>query len=495
MATIVYERPAEINWSKNLIRYVLQTDTPFDTPGLAIEVQVLFKRYDDDLFREIYAQPCYPDKDGVVTFYLAHYLSAHLDNQLQDLDTVAPQIIRTQTGKFYIHFREVTKAAPDPEWNTEEAATPLMVIKGGLSYARWQGPNWFINYFATQRPFLTWQLSGKSCAINERMYLYFLMPRPANGQVTMDVKAVFTDGTENNAVHAALPGVPAKYDIYALCTGATELALPALEPAKKLWYYEVSVTDAGGMLAAPFRYNIDWRNTYNTTRFNYVNSLGGIDSCRVLGAIEANSKRNFETASITPATGYVDDNSLAPQEFMHTLSVTQEWKGNLGYLQRKEMQYLHELFYSKEVLELRFNRWWRVLITSEDVPQPPRQEELPSLPVAWKYGFTDTQFTPDYAPVGNLPTCPVVTNAAVTLMTIGFDKIEWTGDPLHRQYVVEWFLNQPGIGNPQTSGITYSSTTTVTVPHSNNGGTATIKAICDLGNRSQGVTIPIGGPV
>lgn len=496
MATTIKDRPYEINWSKNLIRYVLQTNTPLNTSGLKIEVRLMFKSLTDDLPRMLFTQPLTPDKNGVAYFHVDSILDPLLEHELPSLDSIAPQVIRRQSGQFFIHFREVTEVIPNPAWDESEAASGgQMVIKGGLSYQRWQGPNWFTGYFQTTRPFMTWQESGRLAALDERMFLYFLMPRAAAGQVSMDVKVVYTDRSEDNSVQAVLPGAPTKYSLFALTTGATELALPELTPGKSIWYYEISVTDEDGMLAAPFRYFIDYTQTYNKNRFNYVNSLGGVDSIRVLGEVEAVTKREYETASITPTLAYLDGNKLAPQQFIHAVKLTEEFSGNLGYLKHKAAEYLTDLMASPMVVELRFGRWWPVNITTDKVPVPKKGEELPNIPVDWTYGFVNTQFTPNYVDVGSLPTCPVVGGAAVTDKSETWDTLVWSGSPEHRQYVVEWFLNQPGSSNPQTSGITYVGGLTVNVPHSNHGGVAIIKAVCNLGNRSQGVTVNIGGPI
>ena len=489
MATLIMERPYGINWSKNLVRYVLQTDTPLDTEGLQVEMQLMYKGAGDSVFYPLFEQPAYPDADGIITFYPAAILDAKLSFQLPDLDLITPQVLTGQVGQFYLHFREISALTPNPDWVTTEVANQLKVIKGGLSYERWQGPNYFVNYYAANRTFLTWQLSGRLAALTERMYLYFLMPRAANGTVRMKVRIRYTDDTENNTLQANFPVAPGQYDIAALNVGATELNLPAIVPEKQIWWFEISVEDNGGVLALAFRYYIDYRHTYNTTQFNFINSLGGMDSVRVLGEIESTIQREFELAQITPTAGYLNDNSLAAQEFIQAVGLSRTYKGNVGFLQRKEAHYLTDLFASRQVYECRFGRWWPVLITAQEMPDPKSGEELITLPIEWKYGFTNTQFTPDFAEVGNLPTCPIITNAQHS-SDFDWEYITWDGSPQHTRYVVYYqYYFHSG------TGTLYTAVPSVQIPRpvKQGPGYATITAICGYGNESSSVTVALEG--
>src|SRR5690606_26805960 len=116
----------------------------------------------------------------------------------------------------------------------------------------------------------------------------------------------------------------------------------------------------------------------------------------VLGKVESMLKRSFDLATITPSSAYLDGNALAPQEFAHAVSISREFKGNIGYLKRKEQHYLFDLMHSPRVVQLLYGRWFPVTITSQEMPEAGEGDELPDMPLQWKYGFENTQFTPDY---------------------------------------------------------------------------------------------------
>jgi hypothetical protein len=435
MITIV-ERPSQISWSGNQVRYLLQTNTPTATEGLEIQLRIYFKPFDGVIYEQLFSQPAYPDASGRVELYIHSILDTQLKYKLPALVNNAPESMYGQVGTFYIEYREVTTATPDPAWTSDQANT-LYVIKGGISNGRWQGANYFETYFNIYKPFLTWQVSGRLCRPNERMYLYFLMPRPANGAVTVKVKVVYTDATVDNSLSLLFPDVPGTYAIYAIPSGITQLGLLSLIPAKTIYYYEISVEDAGGILANPFRYLPDYRNSYNTTQFNFVNSLGGLDSLPVLGEIEPSLDREVDTGEIT--AGYNnDENQIALHQFVYTLTIQEVFKGDAGFVGKKQQHYLSELFFSRHCWEMRFNRWWPVIITNKSAALAKSTDILYTVPIEWMYGFRDSYFTPDFSPVTTFGTCPIIIAPLVTLGAEE-DTVTWTGNVAHTGYRVHLF--------------------------------------------------------
>lgn len=473
MAITIQERPYEISWSRNQVRYVLQTDTQLATEGLAIELRLYFKAFNGVAFEQVFSQPAYADANGVIEFYPQSVLDALLEYKLPTLTLNTPESMPRQIGLYYIEYREVTTAAPDPAW-VNDAANTLYVIKGGIATERWQGANYFVTYFQANKPFLTWRLGGWLCGQQERMYLYLLMPRGANGTVSAKVKIVYTDQSVDNTVSMLFPDVPTKYALYAIPTGMQQLNLAALSPAKRIYYYEISVEDVGDVLATPFRYMVDYRNSYNTTAFNFINSLGGMDSVRVLGEIELSHERETETAEVTGAYN-IDENRLVLHEFMSAVTVQQQFKGNAGFVGKKEQQYLSELFYTRYCWEAKFGRWWPLIITSKSFTWAKNTDDLYTVPVEWAYGFKNTQFTPDYAPVATFGACPIITNPQVTLGAEQ-DVLAWTGNVAHTSYRVHVFL-QLTANSPVAQQYIFTSVPSVAVDQAYRSW-AYVKAIC-----------------
>ncbi len=302
-----------------------------------------------------------------------------------------------QVGMFYIDYREVTSITPDSEWNTD-VGNARYVIKGGISHDRAQGGNYFSTYFQDYKPYLTWQLSGRLCGLMERMYLFMLMPRPANGTVNVHVTVVYTDGSQDNSLSLQLPAGAGKYSVYAIPSGAQQLNISNIQPDKRLYFYEIYVEDASGVLANPFRYVIDYRNSYNKEYFNFTNSLGGMDSIRILGEIEPSVDRETESAQVTATANGREGNQVIPMEFASTIILTNTFKGNAGFVGKKEQHYLTELFYSRSCWQIRFERWSPILITSKTLALAKSGDDLFSLPIEWEHGFQNSQFMPDFAP-------------------------------------------------------------------------------------------------
>ena len=394
MAAVIQERPYEIIFSAGPSRYVIQSDLPFNTAGLVIEIKLFFKYLGDSDYREIFAQPAYHDKLGKVSFYPAAILDSMLTWQLPSL-YVSIHRMGSQTGKYYIAYREITNGNLNPEW-IHDLANERFVLKGGLAYERGEGPNFFASYLPIHKPFLTWQQSGRLCGLTERMYLSFFMHREPNGDVLVKYFIKYTDGTDGQSL--LMITNPAKFGVTSIPTGILQMELNEIDPGRKIWYYEVSVQDDGGILAMPFRYFLDNRNSYNDTQFNFHNSIGGFDSIRILGVVEQDLKRSINTASITTELD-VTPEIVVPREFVQNIAASRTYKANAGYFGRKEEESLRDVFFSKSVWHCKYSRWWPVLVTEDTVKLPSSNDKLFTLPLEWKYGWSNSSYTPEFIDV------------------------------------------------------------------------------------------------
>src|SRR5207237_3038744 len=126
------------------------------------------------------------------------FLHSVLEYQLPGFDAEEKKSwsVTKQTCLYYISYREITDADPDPDWIDNEVR---YAIKGGLDYFKWRGNNFFTNYFnlSDQKPFLTWQLNGRLAAYDERMYLLWLQINDSivSQYFNVRVTAHYADGT------------------------------------------------------------------------------------------------------------------------------------------------------------------------------------------------------------------------------------------------------------------------------------------------------------
>ncbi|MDR6565455.1 hypothetical protein [Chitinophaga ginsengisegetis] len=385
----ITSRPGEICFSRDPIIYTFHTDLPSTTEGLMIEVAIYFCPGAGTDFTKVYTQPIYPDINGDMALYVGEIVNSMLTYSLPSLAVEAITDMNSQVGRFYIDYREITTATPTPAWLSDSAST-CNVIKGGTSYERWQGGNFFSGYMTSAKPFLTWQTSGRLCGSVERMYLYYLHMTSVTSGVTVKVRVVYTDGTEASSQPLVFPAGK-KYHVYQIPSGPQQLALAA--PAgKMIHYYEVSVMAGSTVLAAPFRYEIDNRPAYSPLQLNYINSLGGIDSIRLLGVSEPGISR--EAVIAERVTTGVNNSEVKARLLNSSISLTGTWTGNSGFVTKNEHDGYLDIFASRGIYRELSGRWLPLVLTSQKVPLPKSTDDLFSITVEFQAGFTNTSWTP-----------------------------------------------------------------------------------------------------
>jgi hypothetical protein len=174
------------------VRYVL-TVADATLPGLFVQVKIMFAKMGAGAFTELYTfEGLKPNADGSVYVYIQSYINSVLNYVLPTINASATDA-GDQVCRFYIQFREVTDADPDPAWTTTESTSERIAIKGGIEQHKASRNNIFVNYIDTQKPFLTWQPAGRFVFSDEPVYLSFLNRNLAGFKIKVSMKAI--DGT------------------------------------------------------------------------------------------------------------------------------------------------------------------------------------------------------------------------------------------------------------------------------------------------------------
>ncbi|SKD10108.1 hypothetical protein SAMN05660461_6008 [Chitinophaga ginsengisegetis] len=387
---LVTSRPGEICFSRDPIIYTFHTDQPLTTEGLMIEVAIYFCSGAGSDFTKIYTQPLYPDASGNMSLYAGDIINSLLTYSLPSLAAEAITDMDSQVGRFYVDYREITTATPAPAWLSDNGNI-RNVIKGGTTYERWSGSNFFSGYLTTTKAFLTWQVSGRLCGSGERMYLYYLHMVAATSGISLKVRVVYTDATETTSQPLVFP-IGKKYHVYQIPTGVEQLALTA-PTGKTIYYYEVSVMAGSTILAAPFRYEIDNRPSYNPIQLNYINSLGGMDSIRLLGVSEPGLSR--EAVITERVTNGTNNSQVMPRLLNSSINLTGIWTGNSGFVSRREYDGYLDIFASRGIYRVLSGRWLPLVLTSGKIPLPKSSDDLFSLTIEFQTGFNNISWTPD----------------------------------------------------------------------------------------------------
>lgn len=380
----IQRRPYAINLAGNSVLYQLFDSEAVNDTSYTFEVKVLFARYEEGLApAEIAIIPLTPYA-GVAYIDLADLLNSQLAYFTPDLAVGGAQVTGLQGGKFYIHYRRVSNSNTDTAWNTSEEANVCNVIKGGVHPYMWKGNNFFLNYFPTYTPFLTWQQRGRLASLNEPLWLCWLNVNLAgNVALSVAIQVTYTDGTANNTNYSI--ATPLKqYFIYYLPTGAATLGLQGLQPLKTIWYWDVWVFDTNGQqLTERYRYFTDQRNDYNQKFLLYRNSLGGLDTLRVRGIIETNITLDGQDVEMTSTADWPYNATLPRFDASTPHREMPAYKGDAGYLPKEEQDRLRDLFFNREIYMYQAGRLLPVKLTSKQYRLRATSDKLFSLPIEW----------------------------------------------------------------------------------------------------------------
>lgn len=390
------KRPYDINWSGNQIVYSFFSEAAKNNLDLVFEVKLYFRNYEDlSDFKEIAIIPLTPYK-GEASIDVAELLRSQLEFTLPTLWADSSDA-RKQTGEFYIIYREydIDESASE-SWLSTEVDYKRKVLKGGIAPFLWKGNNYWHNYYPTQKPFLTWQRSGRYTGLFERIFLaWFNNTNIAAGKIICIVKCTYTDKStsEKSVTVAVLPNRIAYIPV-----GAVDRDI--ITAGKTIWYWDVAVYDntvssSPVLISQVFRYVNDQRNDYNNQTLFYRNSLGGIDSVRIRGVIETTiTLDGGDAETIEPFTDGATvlprlDRSIAHREIP-------SFKGDIGHLDKNDQDRLRDAFLSREVWVEKYGRWWPVKLLTKQYKLRSTQDKRFVLPIDWTIADGGSYYyTPD----------------------------------------------------------------------------------------------------
>lgn len=413
MAIEILKRPYYHCFTGNPVHYELYSALAAGDATVSFEVKVRFKKIPDADYVDVVTLP-YAPKDGYATIDLKEILDGLLEYDLPQFDVDETKIWQSnnQTGKFYLQFREITTVSPDPSWDDSELDYACFALKGGLNDFKYQGNNFWLNYFIPNNPFLTWQISGtrqlsdgsiertRLAADNERMYLAWLGNTQAAG-LSMIVKVYYTDGT-NGTKTVGFP-TSVKDVIYYLPVGCNQLSLKDIQPTKSIYYWTVQVIDVNDntTYSELFNYELDNRNDYIAITINYRNSLGGLDSVRVRGSVEKKIEYNYTELEKTIEPDYFDGHFFSPQKTIVNNVEQLVYSGNLGQFGKEEQDRLRDAQLIRETWTARNKKWVPLNIITKNFSLLKNDDQRFPMPIEFTLGYTGSEYyTPDNIDLG-----------------------------------------------------------------------------------------------
>lgn len=431
MAIVVQQEPSTRNWSGNPIHYRLYSAAAAGDASIYFEIKIKFKRTDASVYTEVVTLPYYPFQ-GVAKIDIQDVLDGLMEYEMptlpQTAEYTAPLFARKMTGAFYIAYREITTAEPDPAWTDTEPELALMVIKGGISFEKWRGDNFWTNYFDVALPFLTWQLNGRLASLNERMYLAWYNHSTAGaGFIKMRRKITYTDGT----IHSADLDCPAlAKEVVFFPSGAAQLELETVIPDKKILFWTMQVWDIENTtpLSEVYKYNVDNRYDRNEKTFNFRNSLGGLDSARVRGSIEDNADRKYQEQESIVQHNYFEGYVILPRVKQADSTELLASKADIGFVTKEEQDRLREIHHQRECWWEQQNKWLPISIVTGSAKLRLNSDMLWSMPIEYSIATKgDHYYTPQSVDLAEgVFTSPSLCNAVIDGLNVVFADGVWT---------------------------------------------------------------------
>jgi hypothetical protein len=490
MAITIQKRPYDRNWSGNPMLYQLYSAAAFADATIFFEIAIWFKRRDEADYSSIVTFPFYPVSGTAkidVHSIVHRLLEYELPNLTDGFTYENPLFAKKMSGFCYIKFREITTLDPDPAWATD-ADNARLVVKGGISYEKWRGENYWINYFDVNKPFLTWQQSGRLADLTERMYLPWLnLTDVTEGSVMMRRKLVFTDGTED---FAFIDFQVLKYDVGYFPAGATQLKLDEVDVTKTIWYWELQVydvtdPDALVALSTAFKYELDNRNDYNDVTLNYRNSLGGLDSVRVRGIIEFSQDRSFTEQDRVVLADYWNDHFINPKRIAVDSTELLIYKGDVGHLGKEEQDRLRDIHHQREAWQYQQGKWMPMMLLTGNQRLKKSDDKLWGSPIEFAVAsggdnfYTPNSINLEESALAGDPLCDaIITTPEFEYIPGTGWKVTWaltSGTP------VKYLVSTPGV----SAGVpveVLDPTTEYTFPWLPVGtNIITVRPVCEIG--------------
>lgn len=229
---------------------------------------------------------------------------------------------------------------------------PLRTALRGAVAPEAQGRYVFADYYDGQGQFLTWKPAAATLTPGQPEWLYWLTPTGSPATVRVErVYAVLLDaepGQTDDVVVSELVNLPGA----GLLRGADTrlLAIPVLSRAGDA-AVSVAVYDpaTGEALSPLVRYAVA-EATERSRYLVFTNSLGGTDTLRTEGRLEATLEA---TADRAERLRLPLDAAPAPERLTFGVTANRKIKLATGWLSRAELAWLQELVLAREIWEWR----------------------------------------------------------------------------------------------------------------------------------------------
>lgn len=236
-----------------------------------------------------------------------------------------------------------------------------------------------------------------------------------------------------------LPGI--QWQTYITPAGFKQLGLDKYVPTGKmpLWYSLQVVNKDNVGICNPQKFYLDYRNFYDSRDLLFVNSLGGIETLRLRGEVEAGAEYSRISAERVSTSEYFSQQIIEGINEDIFNSELETFKGDTGFTTKDNLDRLRDLFITKTAYEIKNNRLIPVNIIIKNAKFFSNRQNLYSVAFDWQHAFSNENYTPA-GTIGISNTCPAVENFIVRQTGIKTLTIAWALETGYKKMQVDLII-------------------------------------------------------
>lgn len=424
MEVLLLKKPFEVSLSGNPIPFVFQL-TPYGpiqrTAKYKLQVNILIEKvYRSRIYENVYAQLFFPDISGQISMDVRTVLDAYLEFYMPKLSLQNLIVCKDQVKRFQISYQLQLDDAFVSDLATTDS---FSAIKAGLPYEEWNPISFFHQNILSNHQPLHYAPVGEKYSADKKQFISWLYPNDDFADQFLEF--IFFLNDETTATYT--PTQTLKALKWATCIAPAGLPQINYTPpvGKYIVSYTVQVKTEAGIITAPFRYTLDYRNFENTYFLLYRNSLGGLDTLRLRGQVDLDNDYEHQKATRISPAAYFANNILVPQAIQKNNFETQKFTGNTGFISQPAMDNLRDLLLSKQIFEIADGKLLPVSLNKGNIKMWSSKDALFNMEIGWQRAYTNEFYAPNNT-VAVDATCPAVESFSVTQINKNTLHITWS---------------------------------------------------------------------
>ncbi len=441
MEVLLLRQPYQVSFSGNPVAFTFIV-TPYTSVehaediGLNITVEVE-ETFNTQVFTAARQDIYLPDPNGVVEIDVQYILQAYVSQYIPALNLSTAALCEGQTRRYRLSYQLIVNG----NLATQLATTGILnVIKSGMPNEEWHPKKFFTEYISNKKLFLRYGYPEEKVHADELKFLNFIYP--AENPLVLKVYAeVYYHDNSLEAKDISAPFSCLQWQIMITPAGFQQLGLDTLVNDGRIpLFYDISVVDTTyTKQVAPQRFVLDYRNFYNTYNIMYAGSLGGIETLRLRGLIEASADYARTNAERVQPSNYFAAGVLQSPVATSYASESEKFTGDTGFIPQEKLDRLRDLFLSRDCLyEIRGGRLLPIAIDGKTVKLYTTTDKLYSMSIDWRNAFTNEYYAPDNLLASVSATCPVPESFFVRQVQKSYLQVLWGLEPEYDQVQIEF---------------------------------------------------------